>query len=114
MEHDTCLSSIVATEPLQLRKVISSVPGVVQLVPDVSPTSHMISKFVPAIADTKVPKRFQTPNLKPYDGTTDPEEHVAQYRGRMEIIPIPTHVKEAYLFQGFSFHTHRIRSKIAP
>ena len=39
--------------------------------------------------------------MKPYDGTTDPEEHIAQYRERMEIIPVPTHLNEACLRKGF-------------
>ncbi|KAL4553980.1 hypothetical protein LXL04_039903 [Taraxacum kok-saghyz] len=53
------------------------------------------------IAETEIPKRFQTPSMKLYDGTTDPEEHIAQYRERMEIIPIPAHLKEACLCKGF-------------
>ena len=39
--------------------------------------------------------------MKPYNGTTNPEEHVAQYMERMEIIPIPTHFKEACLCKDF-------------
>ncbi|XP_023743491.2 uncharacterized protein LOC111891665 [Lactuca sativa] len=39
--------------------------------------------------------------MKLYDGTTDPEEHIAQYRERMEIIPIPGHLKEACICKGF-------------
>ena len=57
----------------------------------------MISRFAPTIANMEIQKRIQTPIMKPYDGTTDPEEHVAQYRERMKIIPIPTHLKEVCL-----------------
>ncbi|KAK9050700.1 hypothetical protein SSX86_030330 [Deinandra increscens subsp. villosa] len=39
--------------------------------------------------------------MKLYDGTTDPEEHVAHYRERMEINPIPVEIKEACLCKGF-------------
>ena len=39
--------------------------------------------------------------MKLYDGTTDPEEHVAQYRERMETNHIPPHLKEACLCKGF-------------
>ncbi|XP_076949747.1 uncharacterized protein LOC143622509 [Bidens hawaiensis] len=39
--------------------------------------------------------------MKLYDGTTDPEEHIAKYRERMEINPIPQNLKEAYLCKGF-------------
>ena len=89
MDFETGLSPIMAKELQQLRQMISSVPKIVQLVPEVSPTSHMISRFIPTIVDTEVPKHFQNPNMKPYDGTTILEEHVAQYREMMEIIPSP-------------------------
>ncbi|XP_023757545.1 uncharacterized protein LOC111906037 [Lactuca sativa] len=75
----------MAKELQQLKRMISSVPGVVQPIPEVSPTSHKILIFTPVIADTEVPKRFQMPNMKPCDGTTDPEEHVAQYREALSI-----------------------------
>ncbi|XP_076916053.1 uncharacterized protein LOC143575619 [Bidens hawaiensis] len=39
--------------------------------------------------------------MKLNEGTTDPEEHVAQYRERMEINLIPQNLKEAYLCKGF-------------
>ena len=39
--------------------------------------------------------------MKLFDGTTDPKEHVAQYRERMEINPIPLNLKEACLCKGF-------------
>ena len=39
--------------------------------------------------------------MKLFDGTIDPEEHVAQYRERMEINPIPLNLKEVCLCKGF-------------
>ncbi|KAI3812244.1 hypothetical protein L1987_16951 [Smallanthus sonchifolius] len=70
----------MAKELKKLREMISSVPGVVQPIPEISSTSHRISRFAPPLCDAEIPKRFQTPNMKLYDGTTDPEEHVAQNR----------------------------------
>lgn len=55
----------------QLRPMMSSVPGVVQTIPEASPTSNRISRFIPLIVDTKVPKHFQNPRMKHYDGITD-------------------------------------------
>ncbi|KAM0053668.1 putative virus X resistance protein-like, coiled-coil [Helianthus debilis subsp. tardiflorus] len=57
--------------------------------------------FAPPICDAEVPKRFHIPTMKLYDGTTDPEEHIAQYREKMEINPIPEKLKEACLCKGF-------------
>ena len=58
MDLDIGLSLIMVKELQQLRKMISRVPGVVQPVPKVSPTSHSIFRFIPAIVDTEVPKCF--------------------------------------------------------
>ncbi|XP_023735311.1 uncharacterized protein LOC111883158 [Lactuca sativa] len=101
LNNNTGISPNMARELQQLRQMISTVPGVVQPIPAESPTSHRISRCAPAISDTEVPKRFQTPSMRPYHGTTDLEEHVAQYRERMEIIPIPVHLTEACLCKGF-------------
>ena len=81
--------------------MISSVPGVVKPIPEIADGSHRISRFAPPICDAEIPKRFQIPSMKQYDGSTDPEEHVAQYRERMEINPIPERLKEACLYKGF-------------
>ena len=95
------ISPLMAKELQKLQDMISNVPGVVQPIPDVSTGSHTISRFAPPICDAEVPKHFQTPNMKLHDGTTDPEEHIAQYRERMEINPILIGLKEACLCKGF-------------
>lgn len=99
--QDPGISPVMAKELKKLKDMISSVPGVVQPIPEVAPASHRVSRFAPPICDAEIPKRFQTPSMKQYDGTTDPEEHIAQYRERMEIIPIPADLKEACLCKGF-------------
>ncbi|XP_076960082.1 uncharacterized protein LOC143636350 [Bidens hawaiensis] len=99
--QDAGINQAMAKELQNLKDMISSVPGVVRPVPEIPEGSHRLSRFAPRICDTEIPKRFQTPNMKTYDGTTDPEEHVAQYRERMEINPIPERLKEACLCKGF-------------
>ncbi|KAD4585878.1 hypothetical protein E3N88_23479 [Mikania micrantha] len=99
--QESGLTPQVAKEIQKLRDMISIVPGVVKPIPEVPVTTHRISRFAPPICDAEIPKRFQTPTMKLYDGTTDPEEHVAQYRERMETNLIPPHLKEACLFKGF-------------
>ncbi|KAI3742754.1 hypothetical protein L1987_60449 [Smallanthus sonchifolius] len=98
---DTGITPSMAKELKKLREMISSVPGVVQPLPEMSAISHRISRLAPPICDAEIPKRFQTPNMKLYDGTTDPEEHVAQYKERMEINLIPLDLKEVCLCKGF-------------
>ncbi|KAM0055292.1 putative retrotransposon gag domain-containing protein [Helianthus debilis subsp. tardiflorus] len=76
--QDTGINHAMARELQKLKDMISSVPGVVKPIPEIADGSHKL-----------------------YDGTTDPEEHVAQYRERMEINPIPEKLKEACLCKGF-------------
>ncbi|KAK1441334.1 hypothetical protein QVD17_07181 [Tagetes erecta] len=68
---------------------------------EVSTGSLKTSRFIKPICDVEIPKRFQTTKMRLYDGTTDPEEHVAHYRERMEINPIPAGIKEACLCKGY-------------
>ena len=77
--------------------MILSVLGVIKPMLEVSPVNHKISSFAPLICDIEVPKRFLTPNMKMSDGTMDPGEHVTQYNERIEVVPIPQHLKEAFL-----------------
>ncbi|KAF5789717.1 putative retrotransposon gag domain-containing protein [Helianthus annuus] len=99
--QDTGINHAMARELQKLKDMISSVPGVVKPIPEIADGSHKVSRFAPPICDAEVPKRFHIPTMKLYDGTTDPEEHVAQYRERMEINPIPEKLKEACLCKGF-------------
>jgi len=81
--------------------MVSNVPEIVQPIPEVSSTCHVVSQLATPICDAEIPKRFQTLSMKLYEGSRDPEKHVAQYRERMEINPIPANIKEACLCKGF-------------
>lgn len=55
-----CLGIIlVATKALRkLRDMISSVPGFIQPIPEVSYVNHKVSRFALPICDIEVPKKF--------------------------------------------------------
>ena len=91
--QDRGINQAMARELQKLKDMISSVPGVVKPIPEIPDGSHRVSRFAPPICNAEIPKRFQTPNMKLYDGSIDPEEHVAEYRERMEINPIPERLK---------------------
>ncbi|KAK9075696.1 hypothetical protein SSX86_004025 [Deinandra increscens subsp. villosa] len=91
----------ITGELQKLKEMISNVLGILKPIPEVPLESHKISRFTWSISQVEIPKHFQTPSMKLYDGTTDPEEHVAHYMERMEINPISTEIKEACICKGF-------------
>nr|XP_043619677.1 uncharacterized protein LOC122591475 [Erigeron canadensis] len=91
----------IAREFQKIKEMISSVPGFCNPIPEVNPTSYLINRYGDRIANVEIPKKFQVPNIKPYDGTSDPQEHVALYLEKMETVPIPYNLKEACLCRSF-------------
>lgn len=99
--QDNVANAYLARELQKIKELISTVPGYCQPIPEADPQIYKVSRFIPAIAEVEIPKKFSAPHMKTYDGTTDPEEHVAQYLERMETVPIPLNLKEACLYKGF-------------
>ncbi|CAA7058433.1 unnamed protein product [Microthlaspi erraticum] len=48
-----------------------------------------------------MPKKFIVPSMKMYDGTTDPDNHIAQYKQRMFTTAIAKEYREASMCKGF-------------
>nr|XP_043615893.1 uncharacterized protein LOC122587792 [Erigeron canadensis] len=91
----------IAREIQKIKEMISSVPGFFNPIPEVNPASYLINRYGDRIATVEIPKKFQMPNMKPYDGTVDPQEHIALYLEKMETVPIPHNLKEACLCRSF-------------
>nr|XP_043625460.1 uncharacterized protein LOC122596880 [Erigeron canadensis] len=91
----------IAREFQKIKDMISSIPGFCNPIPEVNPASYLINRYGDKIANVIIPKKFQVPNMKPYDGTTDPQEHIALYLEKMEMVPIPSNLKEACLCRSF-------------
>ena len=68
------LSNVVKQE---LREMIQRIPGVPQPLEKATPRSYVDSPFADDIALVEIPKRFTIPHMKMYDGSADPEEHIA-------------------------------------
>ncbi|KAF2618336.1 hypothetical protein F2Q68_00038658 [Brassica cretica] len=49
-----------------------------------------------------MPRKFSFPSIKAYEGTSDPDDHVAQYRQRMLVVALPKESREATMCKGFS------------
>ena len=44
------------------------------------PYSYAYSPLINDLALMEMPKKFSFPNMKLYDGTTDPMDHIASYK----------------------------------
>ncbi|RZS11035.1 hypothetical protein BHM03_00042332 [Ensete ventricosum] len=64
---------------------------------EVGETTKGGSPFAPKILDKPIPSSFRLPALEPYDGSTDPTEHVAGFRAQMALYD----TSNALMFRSF-------------
>ncbi|KAF3580893.1 hypothetical protein DY000_02030947 [Brassica cretica] len=73
--------------------------------PMVAYLEQMFSKRLDAMQSMitliEMPRKFSFPSIMAYDGTTDPDDHVAQYRQTMLTIALPKDSREATMCKGF-------------
>ena len=48
-----------------------------------------------------MPRKFSFPNIKMYDGTSNPDDHIAKYKQRMLAVALPREFREATMCKGF-------------
>ncbi|KAF3587790.1 hypothetical protein F2Q69_00031266 [Brassica cretica] len=48
-----------------------------------------------------MPRKFSYPSIKMYEGTGDPDDHIAQYKQRMLAVALPKEYREATMCKGF-------------
>ncbi|XP_021753659.1 uncharacterized protein LOC110719055 [Chenopodium quinoa] len=80
---------------------IAEIPGMPKPMEEEAADGYIESPFSKEIAMVEVPKRFSTPNMTMYDGTTDPDEHVSLYKKKMITSSIPRDIREAIMCKGF-------------
>lgn len=64
------------------------------------PNSYANTPFMNEIALIEMSRKFSFPNMRMYDGTTDLNNHVAQYKQRMLIVAIQKDLTEATMRKG--------------
>ncbi|KAK4857821.1 hypothetical protein QYF36_006812 [Acer negundo] len=64
----------------EIETLIQRIPGVPAPIKKSTANSFADSPFVDDIALTEMPRKFNFPNMKQYEGTTDPNDHIAQYK----------------------------------
>ncbi|KAK2643060.1 hypothetical protein Ddye_024823 [Dipteronia dyeriana] len=65
------------------------------------PNNFTDSPFVEAIAIIEMPRKFSFPNMNQFEGTTDPADHIEQYKQRMFTATIPRDLRETYMCKAF-------------
>ncbi|KAF2542286.1 hypothetical protein F2Q68_00032636 [Brassica cretica] len=49
-----------------------------------------------------MPRKFSFPSIKMYDGTSDPDDHIAQYRKRMLAVAFSKESRESTMCKGLN------------
>ncbi|XP_056864071.1 uncharacterized protein LOC130511209 [Raphanus sativus] len=81
--------------------MVERLPGVAPPIRKSNPGSYSDTPFVEDIALVEMPRKFSFTSIKMYEGTGDPDNHVAQYKQRMLAIAILRDAREATMCKGF-------------
>ena len=81
--------------------MVERLPGVAPPIRRSSPDSYADTAFAEEIASVKMPRKFSFPSIKMYDGTGDPDDHIAQYKQRMLAVALPKESREATMCKVF-------------
>ncbi|KAF2583510.1 hypothetical protein F2Q68_00005080 [Brassica cretica] len=60
-----------------------------------------IVEMLPGITLVEIPRKFPFPSIKAYDGTSDLDGHIAQYRQRMLTVALPKESRKTTMCKGF-------------
>ena len=64
----------------KMEALIQKIPGVPVPIKKTLPHSYADSPFVDFIALIEMPRKLSFPNMRMYNGTTDPTNHIALYK----------------------------------
>ncbi|KAL5546684.1 hypothetical protein UlMin_006371 [Ulmus minor] len=95
------IEQAVAKRFTEMEALIQKIPGVPAPIKKSLPHSYADSPFVDSIALIEMPRKFSFPNMRMYDGTTDPTDHIASYKQRMFTAAIPREQREACMCKSF-------------
>ncbi|XP_009145112.2 uncharacterized protein LOC103868802 [Brassica rapa] len=84
-----------------MQSMVERLPGVAPPIHRSNPDSFTDTPFAEEIASVEMPQKFSFPSIKMYDGTEDPDDHIAQYKQRMVAVVLPKESREATMCKGF-------------
>ena len=76
----THMEQAMAKRLAEMEAMIQWITGVPTPLKKSPPHSYADSPFVESIALVEIPNKFSFPNMKLYDSTTDPTDHIAFYK----------------------------------
>ncbi|XP_074314018.1 uncharacterized protein LOC141649223 [Silene latifolia] len=83
------------------------IPGIPTSIEEANPESYADSAFVDEIAKIDLPKKLVVQSMWTYDGTADPQNHVAYYKQRMLAASIPSELRQVCMCKGFGTTLNR-------
>ncbi|KAF2579077.1 hypothetical protein F2Q68_00004800 [Brassica cretica] len=84
-----------------IQSMVERLPGVAPPIRKSTPSSYSDTPFMDEITLIEMPRKFSFPSIKAYDGTSDLDDHVSQYRQRMLAVALPKESREATMCKGF-------------
>ncbi|KAK2645890.1 hypothetical protein Ddye_021085 [Dipteronia dyeriana] len=84
-----------------MKALIQRIPGVLTPIKKRTVNSFTDSPFVDVITLVEMPRKFNFPNMKQYEGMTNPDDHIAQYKQRIFTAAIPRDLREACMCKAF-------------
>ena len=91
----------MAKKFIEMKAMIQRIPGLPTPLKKSLPHSYANSPFIYSIALVEMPKKLLFLNMKTYDGTTNPTNHIASYKQRMFMATIPREQREACMYTSF-------------
>jgi len=92
---------MLAQEVTKINGTMTKIPGAPAHLEEAEPGCYADSPFCDSIALVEIPRKMSVPPMSPYDGTTNPQDHVAEYKQRMCNVPLPREMREAGMCKGF-------------
>ncbi|CAH9075632.1 unnamed protein product [Cuscuta epithymum] len=93
--------AIIMEELRELREKVNNIPGVPRPLDMAPQTCYADTPFGRHITNVEIPRKFATPSMRLFDGTSDPVEHVAQYKQQMLAISVRPDQREDCMCRAF-------------
>ncbi|XP_056847442.1 uncharacterized protein LOC130498105 [Raphanus sativus] len=95
------LERVVSERFGTIQPMVERLPGVAPPIRRSNQGSYSDTPFVEEIALVDMLRKFSFPSIKMYEGTGDPDNHIAQYKQHMLAVAIPRDAREATMCKGF-------------